>query len=196
MAASRGVRRLVPKQTAFLLCDVQEKFRPVIFCMDHLIHTSSVMARASRILGIPLVVTEQYPKALLKTVEEINVSHAKVFEKVQFSMFTPEVAEELNAIEALSDVVLFGLETHVCVQQTCLDLLERGIGVHVLTDGCSSQRELDRSTAFMRMQAAGAYLTTSESVLFELLRSKDAEHFKAISALVKESRPEPSLSSL
>lgn len=85
--------------------------------------------------------------------------------------------------------MLFGLEAHVCVQQTTLDLLERGYDVHVVVDGVSSQLVSDRAVAFARLQQAGAFLTTSESVLMELIRGKEHEHFKQISGLLR-ARPE------
>mmetsp|Transcript_29822 Transcript_29822/g.81837 ORF Transcript_29822/g.81837 Transcript_29822/m.81837 type:complete len:108 (+) Transcript_29822:398-721(+) len=87
---------------------------------------------------------------------------------------------------AVRAVVLFGVETHVCVQQSALDLLELGYEVHVLADGVSSQRAVDRDTAIERMRQAGVFVTTTESVLFELTRSKDHAKFKIVSALAKQ----------
>ena len=91
-----------------------------------------------------------------------------------------------KAVEGYNTAVIFGLETHVCVQQTCLDLLEKGYEVHVVADGCSSQRQFDRNTALERLRASGAFVTTSESVLFMLMKDSKYEHFKAISGLVKD----------
>ena len=96
---------------------------------------------------------------------------------------TPSVWQ---AVEGYKTAVIFGMETHVCVQQTCLDLLERGFEVHVVADGCSSQRGFDRLNALERLRNSGAFVTTSESVLFMLMKDSKYEHFKAISALVKD----------
>lgn len=79
----------------------------------------------------------------------------------------------------------------MCVQQTCLDLLERGFNVHILTDGVSSQRQIDRSTAFRRMESAGAFLTTSESIIFELLKSHKSTEFKSVLPILKMGRKNP-----
>mmetsp|Transcript_21488 Transcript_21488/g.52611 ORF Transcript_21488/g.52611 Transcript_21488/m.52611 type:complete len:183 (-) Transcript_21488:414-962(-) len=180
-------------------CEVQERFRTLCYNMAHVIHTSKQMAAAAKTLGIPLLVTEQYPKALLHTVSEIDISGAQKFEKTQFSMCIPEVWNWMTTKEMRDrrSVVLFGIEAHVCVQQTALDLIAAGYSVHVLADGVSSQRALDRSAALQRMQGAGAVVTTSESVLFELMKTKDNPVFKAISELSKERPPpENQLSSL
>eukprot|EP00386_Alphamonas_edax_P009127 GDKI01030033.1.p1 GENE.GDKI01030033.1~~GDKI01030033.1.p1 ORF type:complete len:152 (-),score=43.21 GDKI01030033.1:16-471(-) len=141
--------RLRIPDTIFFCCDIQERFRAVIHQMPHVIHTGKIMAHASRIMEIPLLVTEQYPKALLKTVAEIPVEHGTVFEKTKFSMLTEEVTKHIlsDELKDRKSVVLFGIETHVCVQQTALDLLQLGYNVHILTDGVSSQRPLDRATA-------------------------------------------------
>jgi isochorismate hydrolase len=86
----------------------------------------------------------------------------------------------------VKSVVLFGIEAHVCLQQTCLDLLENGRDVHVVVDACSSMKLYDREIALHRMQSAGAFLTTAQSAVFMLLGSADHPNFKAISTLVKE----------
>ena len=176
--------RLHEASTTFLLCDVQEKFRTVIDQMPRIIDGAAAMLEAAKVMTIPVIVTEQYPKALGHTVEELDVSEAKIFEKTQFSMYTNELAHYLGGLDR-KDAILFGVETHVCVQQTALDLMDRGIQVHVLADAVSSQRPLDREVALDRLRQAGCYVTTVESVLFELLRSKDAPEFKAISNIVK-----------
>ncbi|CAL1156403.1 unnamed protein product [Cladocopium goreaui] len=181
---NHNVGRLHEASTTFLLCDVQEKFRGVIDQMPRVIEASKAMLAAAKVMAIPVIVTEQYPKALGHTVSELDVSEAKVFEKTQFSMYTNEFAHYLGGLDR-KDAILFGVETHVCVQQTALDLMDRGIQVHVLADGVSSQRPLDREIALDRLRQAGCYVTTMESVLFELLRSKDAPEFKAISGIVK-----------
>ncbi|CAK9036319.1 Isochorismatase domain-containing protein 1 [Durusdinium trenchii] len=182
--AEAHLGRLHEASTTFLLCDVQEKFRPVIDQMSQVILASKAMLEAAKVMSIPVIVTEQYPKALGHTVEELDISQAKVFEKTNFSMCTHEFLQYFVGLQR-KDVVIFGVETHVCVQQTALDLTSRGIQVHVIADGCSSQRTLDRQVAFDRLRQAGCYVTTMESVLFELLRSKDAPEFKAISGIVK-----------
>lgn len=108
-------------------------------------------------------------------------------------MLSPAVREWLHSadVRARRSAVLFGLEAHVCVQQTTLDLLEQGYDVHILVDGVSSQLVADRAVAFARLQQAGAFLTTSESVLMELIRGKEHAHFKPIAGLLKLRPNEP-----
>lgn len=88
-----------------------------------------------------------------------------------------------------ASVVLFGIETHVCVQQTALDLLDGGYDVHVVTDGCSSRAPADRAAALDRMKQSGAFLTTHESVIFELLQDSKHPNFKEVSALIRNTLP-------
>jgi hypothetical protein len=133
---------------------------------------SQRMIRAANELSIPVVVTEQYPKGLGHTVEEIDVSKAAcVVAKTDFSMIVPEVKAKLGEL-GCTDAVIFGLEAHVCVQQTALDLMAMGMGVHLCVDAVSSQSTTDRSCGLHRASGAGAHLTSTESVLMELIRSK------------------------
>ena len=190
MASAVRLARLKPETTVLLICDVQEKFRSGIQGFAAVVSGSQRMLRAAGELKVPAIVTEQYPKGLGHTVSELDTSAALVVHKTDFSMAVPEVKA---AIGSASDAVIVGLEAHVCVQQTSLDLLEMGLNVHLCIDAVSSQTLTDRSCGLHRAAAAGAHLTTTESVLFELIRSKDHPSFKAISTTVKETRPEQGL---
>ncbi|ORX91193.1 Isochorismatase hydrolase, partial [Basidiobolus meristosporus CBS 931.73] len=142
---------------------------------------------AAEQLDIPVVVTEQNPKALGNTVSELDISRARCnLEKNKFSMFLPEVKELLEKELKTKSVVLFGIESHVCVLQTCLELLEHDYDVHVLADGVSSMNYPEIDIALARMRQAGASITTSESILFQLLGDAKHEKFKGISKLTKE----------
>ncbi|ORZ40189.1 Isochorismatase-like protein [Catenaria anguillulae PL171] len=187
-SASATLARLVPGRTAFFLCDIQERFRPMIYRFPDVVNTADKMAQASKVLSIPLVVTEQHPKGLGATVHELDVSHAEVHvPKTLFSMHVPEVQRFLLD-KKISNVVLFGIESHVCVTQTALDLLENKdnpVDVYILADGVSSMNQAEIPIALKRLTNAGAIVTSSDSVLFALL--KDAKHanFKEVSNLVK-----------
>lgn len=186
MSASR-LARLRPETTALLICDVQERFRSGIHKFATVVSGAQRMIRVANELKIPFIVTEQYPKGLGKTVEELDLSQAVcVAEKTDFSMIVPEVTPHL---EKMTDLILVGIEAHVCVQQTTLDLLEMGKQVHLCVDAVSSQTLTDRQCGLHRAAGAGAVLTTTESVMFELIRSKDHPSFKAISTTLKETRP-------
>ena len=186
--------RLQPQSTAVLICDVQEKFRAAIYKFATVVTGAQRMVRAANELSMPVLVTEQYPKGLGHTVDELSAATAYaatsgggVFEKTMFTMCTPEVNAALSGIQ-YTDAVIFGIEAHVCVQQTTLDLLEQGVNVHLCCDALSSQQPVDRACGLQRAVRSGAYATTSESVLMELIRGKDHPSFKAISTNLKETK--------
>eukprot|EP00667_Euglena_gracilis_P021933 EG_transcript_24209 len=184
-----GPHRLLKSTTAFLLCDMQDRLLPRIFSADSVHWVNNYLLKASAILQCPVVVTEQYPKGLGHTVPTLEVPpHAKVFTKTKFSMLTEEVGDVLKQ-QQIEAVVLFGIEAHVCVEQTALDLLRAGYQVYLPADGVSSQRALDRTVALDRMRHLGVHVSTSESILFELLGDATDPHFKDISALTKLPRP-------
>ena len=120
------VGRIVADKSWFFVCDMQEKFRPTISYYPEILNIAARLVQAAYILDIPVVCTEQYPKGLGKTCSEIDLSKATVVEKTKFSMFVPGVQEKLAQRPEAKTVVLFGLETQVCIQQTCLDLIDNG----------------------------------------------------------------------
>mmetsp|Transcript_14647 Transcript_14647/g.17323 ORF Transcript_14647/g.17323 Transcript_14647/m.17323 type:complete len:298 (+) Transcript_14647:26-919(+) len=211
-AISRNVvGKLTPATTAFFLCDIQERFRPLMHNSQTVISTAQYLTSIANTLDIPIVATEQYSKVFGPTVSDCFVNGQEglntliqkghVFEKKKFSMLTDDVLELLNTMNTNSNssgdagassnngiqsVVLFGIESHVCVQQTCLDLIEMGKDVHVIVDCVSSQQPLDRDISLQRMANAGAFLTTSQSLAYMLVNSADHPNFKAISKLTVE----------
>lgn len=198
MAAASTVARaalgkLNANATALFVCDIQERFRPVINGFPAVIDTARRMVRGANVIGLPVLVTEQYPAKLGSTVTELKEvlpPAAPVISKTLFSMITPEVETFLAQHSAIKQVLVCGIETHVCVLQTSLDLLERGYEVHILTDGVSSQRLTDREAGLTRMSQSGAFLVSSEMCLFQLMKDAKADGFKDISALVREPRPD------
>ena len=178
--------RLRPASTCLLICDVQEKFRAGIHKFPAVVSGAQRLTRVSKELSVPVLVTEQYPKGLGHTVEDLDVTGAHVFSKTDFTMYT-SVSAKMAELK-VTDAVLVGLEAHVCIQQTTLDLLEAGINVHLCVDAISSQSPTDRACGLRRSSDAGAFVTSTESVCFELMRSKDHPNFKAISNAVKETR--------
>ncbi|KAL1933760.1 hypothetical protein VTP01DRAFT_7850 [Rhizomucor pusillus] len=180
------IAKLAPQTTALFVCDIQERFKGIIWQYPSVITVANKMIKTSKILDIPVIVTEQYPKAFGPTVQELDISDAALtLQKTKFSMYVPEVAEALKKYNTKS-VILVGIESHVCVLQTALDLLENNIDVHVLADGVSSQNHAEIDIALARMRSAGATVTTSESMLFQLVKDAKHEKFKAVSSLVKE----------
>ncbi|KAH6562816.1 hypothetical protein BASA50_002119 [Batrachochytrium salamandrivorans] len=189
---TRSISKLVtplPQSTAFFLCDVQERFRPHIWQYPHVIATASKMVQASKILNIPLIVTEHVPKTFGSTVPELDISTAFCcLPKTKFSMWTDEVRDLVVHKLHTKSAVLFGIESHVCVTQTALDLLRNDIAVYVLADGVSSMNKSEVKIAMERLRKAGATITSSESILFEMLVDSTHADFKAISGLVKTTK--------
>jgi nicotinamidase-related amidase len=186
---TRSVGRLARGTTRLFVCDVQERFRDLIHGMPEVVASTKLLVQVCGILGVPTIVSEQYPKAMKHTVEEIlsvlPVS-SEVYEKKLFSMVAPDspaAAVLPDGRAPAESVILCGIEAHVCVLQTALDLMAQGVEVHVVTDAVSSQRVADRETALRRLERSGAFLTTSESVAFQLLRTADDPDFKACSKL-------------
>ncbi|TFY82518.1 hypothetical protein EWM64_g1489 [Hericium alpestre] len=190
MAYPREITKVIPGHTVFLLCDVQTRFRTAIHSFPELVATASKMLKLAKILEVPVIFTEQNPKALGPTVPELPAEplgdlHLGTIEKTLFSMATPEVISILKE-RHMHSIVLFGIESHVCVLQSTLDLLELGFDVHVLADGVSSCNKEEIPIALARMARAGAQITTSESLLFQLQKDSSAPNFKAFSTAIKE----------
>ncbi|CAG9573684.1 unnamed protein product [Danaus chrysippus] len=179
---------LEAQRTAFFLCDIQETFRPHIKHFAEIVKVANKMVEAAKHFNIPVYVSEQYPRGLGHTTKEINTDKvALVYGKTKFSMYTPELQAKLKSdIPNLGSVVLFGIEAHVCIEQTVIDLLNEDLTVHVVADGVSSRSLLDRSLALQRMQSIGCFVTTAENVLFKLLKDKENPVFKSISKMNKE----------
>ncbi|KFV04431.1 Isochorismatase domain-containing protein 1, partial [Pterocles gutturalis] len=185
---------LTPSSTVFFCCDMQERFRPAIKYFGDIISVGQRLLQGARLLGIPVIVTEQYPKGLGSTVQEIDLTGAKlVLPKTKFSMVLPEVEAALAEIPGVRSVVLFGVETHVCIQQTALELIGRGLEVHIVADATSSRSMMDRMFALERLARTGIIVTTSEAILLQLVADKDHPKFKEIQNLIKASAPESGL---
>lgn len=171
--------------TAVLVIDVQQKLLALVPDGATLLRNVGFLVDGARLLDIQLHVTEQYPKGLGPTVPELSGRLPKPVEKVAFSCCAiPELAEALHR-EARSKVVLAGIETHVCIQQTALDLIARGFQVFVPADAVASRYSLDHETALRRMEQAGAVITTSEAAVFEWTGAADCPRFKEVSRLVR-----------
>lgn len=184
---------MIPRSNnvAFLVCDLQEKFQKVMFNFPAVVAVASRMMDAASILHIPLIVAEQYPEGLGRTVpellskfESLQSDNKFLFSKTLFSMYIQNVKNTLES-RNVKHVALMGVEAHVCILQTALDLLGNDIKVHLLTDGISARHLLERDVALRRLQQDGAILSTSESFLFQLLCDSTHEKFKSISDLVK-----------
>jgi nicotinamidase-related amidase len=167
------------ERAALVVVDVQEGFRPYESFED-VAHACAKLLAAARILELPALVSEQYPKGLGPTAAEVGVQDEPRIEKTVFSAARAEGFDLGGRDQAL----LCGIETHVCVSQTVHDLLDRGVEVHVAADAVGSRHQLDYERGLERMERAGATVTTVESALFELLGQAGTPEFKAVQRLI------------
>ena len=180
--------RPTSKSTSLMLVDVQENLFYRIeghVRIEQRLHT---LVQGLQCLSVPILCHQQYTQGLGETIASLKVllGNGEVYEKKSFSCCqNPNVCEMLRAYETQS-VIVAGVEAHVCVLQTALDLKEKGFDVIVCTDAIGSRYETDCETALKRMAQEGIFLTTVESILFELLGTAEHAEFKAISRLVKE----------
>ena len=167
------------QNTSVVCIDLQEKLVNMLSNSDFIAQNATKLMKASDILNIDTIITEQYPKGLGSTIESINaITSFKTVEKTSFIAL--EILPELK-----KSVVIFGIEAHICVHQTVLDLLKKGHNVYVVADCCASRSELNYKTSLELMRQAGAKITTLEIVLFEFLKTSKHPNFKEVQALIK-----------
>ena len=182
--------------TALLVVDVQEKLVPAIEGAARVVFNIRRLVDGAGVLGLPVVGTEQYPKGLGPTVGELAERVGEMPSKLTFSCGgCPDLFEEL-AGRGIHKLLVCGIEAHVCVQQTVLDLMANGWRVYLAVDAVGSRFEIDRRTALQRMDSAGATLTSTEAALFEWCEVAGSPEFRQISRLVQEEGPPPDRQSL
>ena len=175
-----------PEDTALLVIDVQEKLVAALPEGKRIVWNIRRLLDGAIILGLPVLGTEQYPQGLGPTAPELAERLGPLPTKLTFSCGgCPGLFTDLER-KGIAKILIAGMETHVCVQQTVLDLLAAGWSVFVAVDAVGSRYEIDHRTALMRMDAAGATLTTTEAALFECCRIAGTPEFKQISRLARE----------
>ncbi|EAN87195.1 putative ribonuclease mar1 [Trypanosoma cruzi] len=192
---SRLLKHYGSCKTAFFCCDIQEKFMGRVANSANCVFVANRFAGLHTALGTAhsvYVVTEQYPKGLGATSADIRLPpDAHVFSKKRFAMLVPEVMPLVDLPE-VEQVVLWGFETHVCVLQTAAALLDMKKKVVIAVDGCGSQSQGDHCTAIQLMQSwsgDGCYVSTSESILMQLLKDASDPVFKTVAPLMKQTHP-------
>lgn len=177
---------LRPQETLVLIIDIQERLVPAIHEVDGCLDAAGKLIAAARVLGVPMLATEQYPQGIGPTLASLReqIADVPVVEKTRFSACVQPLIEKLAEAKRRS-IVVVGIEAHVCVQQTVLDLLRLGYVPYLCVDAVGSRRPLDRDTAIQRMRDAGAIITTTESVIFELTGEAGTDMFKKILRIVK-----------
>jgi len=179
--------RFTPEKTIAICVDYQEKLMPSIHEGEEVLKRAEILVKGLKTLGVPIIVTQQYTRGLGPTVEPVHsaLGDYTPFEKLTFGSYDDPTVKEAIDNSGRTQVLVFGTETHICVLQTALGLLESGYQVMVVDDCCSSRRASDKESGLRRAMIGGALLSCSESVLFELTHAAGSETFKAISKLVK-----------
>jgi nicotinamidase-related amidase len=166
-------------RAALVVVDVQEGFRSYV-TFPSVADACAKLVQASRVLEVPAIVSEQYPKGLGHTAPEVGLQDEPRIEKTVFSAVRADGFDLAGREQA----IVCGIEAHVCVSQTVHDLLEQGVEVHVPADAVGSRHEIDYQRGLERMERAGAVVTTVEAALFELLERAGTPEFKAVQKLV------------
>ncbi|KAJ7087197.1 Isochorismatase-like protein [Mycena belliarum] len=184
-----------PSSTIFFLCDLQTKFRPAIYGFDHVIASTNKILKVAKILGCEVLATTQKAKALgpidpAVDLDSLGALCIGTYDKTLFSMLIPEVEALLKERSAVKSIVLMGIESHICILQTALALIVHPAKytIYVLADAVSSSNSAEVPLALAQMRAAGINVTSSESILFQLIRDASAPEFKAFSAVIKEEK--------
>ena len=176
------------ERTVLLLIDLQESYRRVLHGWDDVVARAATLLRGCRLLGVPVLITEQYPKGLGHTAAEV-ASHlppgTEVVEKLSMSCAGSARLTDDLAATGRTQVLIAGIETHACINQTVHELLQRGYQVHVPFDAISSRFEHDYRIGWEKMIGSGAVPTTVEMVCLEWVRTAEAPEFKAIQKLIK-----------
>jgi nicotinamidase-related amidase len=173
--------------SVLIIIDIQERLAGAMQVKDAVISNCLHLIELAKMISIPVLVTEQYPKGLGRTVEEIKkaVPDYQPIEKVSFSCCgEQEFIKKLRALNRKT-IVMTGMETHVCVLQTCIELLNEGFNVHLVKDAVCSRTKENWDTGVEFMRDAGAVISCTETVLFQFLRVAGTEEFKAISKRIK-----------
>lgn len=175
------------KNTALIIIDIQEKFLPVIKDIDKVIENSIKLIKSFQIMKIPIIVTEQYPKGLGKTVDKIRneLKEYKPIEKICFNCFDNKDFFNILKDKKIKNIIICGIESHVCVTQTLIDAISKGFTVHLVKDAVSSRKESDYKLTIERAKQEGALISSTEMVIFQLLKKAGSKKFKEISKIIK-----------
>jgi nicotinamidase-related amidase len=180
--------RLERDRTALVVVDVQEGFRKAIPDFERIAKATATLIDGAEAMSIPVIVTEQYPKGLGETASEVAEHLPEGSERLEKVVFSAAEAEGFD-LGGRDQALVCGVETHVCVNQTVLDLVEDGKDVQVAEDAVGSRTEENKRVGLHKMEQAGATLTSVETALFELLGRAGTDEFKAVQKLILEYAP-------
>jgi len=178
---------LTKENTVLVIVDVQEKLLPYVTGKDEVVKNIQMLIKFADIMGIPVLLTEHYPKGLGNTVPEVKEVFKEYgpIEKVIFSCCgPPEFLEKLEELGAKT-IMIAGIESHICVQQTTLDIIHAGYAVHVISDAISSRTMWNLSVGIEKMRQFGAVISSTEMAMYEIMERADTPEFKEVLKLVK-----------
>ena len=182
--------RLEADRTTLIVVDVQEAFRKAIPDFERIAKATATLIEGAQAIHIPVVITEQYPKGLGETVAEVAEHLPEGVEPLEKVVFAASEAEGFD-LEGRDQALVCGIETHVCVNQTALDLLASGVDVQVAVDAVGSRTDENKGVGLQKMERAGATLTSVETALFELLGRAGTDEFKQVQRLILDYAPNP-----
>jgi nicotinamidase-related amidase len=182
--------KLQPERTALVVVDVQEGFRKAIPDFERVAKATATLIEGAEAIGIPMVITEQYPKGLGETAPEVAEHLPDGTEPLEKVVFSAADADGFD-LGGRDQALVCGIETHVCVNQTVLDLLDAGTEVQVPEDAVGSRTEENKRVGLHKMERAGAVLTSVETALFELLGRAGTDEFKRVQRLILDYAPNP-----
>jgi nicotinamidase-related amidase len=182
------VSKLQPDRATLIVVDVQEGFREAVPDFDRVAKATATLIEGAEAIGIPIIVTEQYPKGLGETAPEVAEHLPDGTEPLEKVVFSAAEAEGFD-LEGRDQALVCGIETHVCVNQTALDLLASGIEVQVAEDAVGSRTEENKRVGLRKMERVGAEMTSVETALFELLGRAGTDEFKTVQRLILDYAP-------
>jgi nicotinamidase-related amidase len=182
--------KLSPGRAALVVVDVQDAFRKVVPDFDQVARASATLIRGAEATGVPVLATEQYPSGLGSTVAEVTDSLPKGVEPIEKLCFSAPEADGFD-LGGRDQAIVCGIEAHVCVSQTVLDLLDAGVEVHVVSDAVASRSAENREIGLKKAERAGAVVTSVETALFELVGAAGTGRFKAVQKLILDYAPNP-----
>jgi nicotinamidase-related amidase len=180
--------RLARERAALVVVDLQQKLLPAIAESERVLHNSLLLLRLAQILELPVLLTTQYRRGLGATVPEVTAAAPGVepLDKVSFGCFGSEdFLARLRSLDGRDQLLVAGIESHICVAQTVLGALESGYQVHVASDAVGSRAESNRQIGLSRMERAGALLSSAEMAAYELLARSDGHAFKQMLPYLK-----------
>jgi len=176
-------RTLERERTALVVIDVQEAFAKAVEGFDRVAAQTAILVQGAKLLDLPVLVTEQYPRGLGDTVTPVREALGEDVERLPKTVFSAVRADGFD-LQGRDQALVCGIEAHVCVNQTVHDLLGGGVEVHVAIDAVGSRTTANRELGLRKMETSGAILTSVETALFELLGEAGSEEFKTIQKLV------------